>query len=386
MSRQRQKSRRGTISILAAVLTIVLIGMVAFSVDVGYVLTAKEEMQRTADAAALATCWEFGKKLSEGQSATDAANSARTTAIEYALYNAVTNTPMSVSPNSANDANGDVVFGYVADLGAGADSFQTGDANLYNAVRVRVRKDSSLNGEVPYFFARVFGMQGQVLTAEATAAIVRDANGFQAPADGSNLDLLPFALDLETWTSWTAGQGSDNWSWDPECEHVSAGSDGKLEINLYPQGTGSPGNRGTLDVGGADNSTCDVARQILDGVSPQDLQALADDGRKLEFDANGECDLNGDTGISVGVKEELAAIIGQPRIIPVFSTVVGPGNNAEYTIVKWCGIRIMAVKLTGPMSQKHVTIQAAPIILKGVIPSSDTGTSSYVYSSVVLVK
>jgi Flp pilus assembly protein TadG len=386
MRSQQQSTRRGTITILAAILMIVLIGMVAFSVDVGYVLTAKEEMQRTADAAALATCWEYGEKLSEGQTATNASQLARSTASDYASYNTVTNDPMYVSANAANDASGDVVFGYVSDLGTAADSFQTGDASLYNAVRVRVRKDSSLNGEVPYFFARVFGIQSQILNAEATAAIVRDVKGFETPADGSNLDLLPFALDLVTWNSWQAGTGSDNWSWDEASEHVSAGSDGKLEVNLYPQGTGSPGNRGTVDIGGANNSTCDIARQILDGISPQDMQALADSGRQLEFDASGELDLNGDTGISAGVKDELAAIIGEPRVIPVFSTVVGPGNNAEYTIVKWIGVRVMAVKLTGSMSQKHVTIQAAPIIAQGVIPSPTPGTSSSVYSPVALVK
>jgi Flp pilus assembly protein TadG len=371
---------------LAAVLSIVMIALVAFSVDIGYVLTAKEELQRTADAAALATCWEYGKQLSEGQTGANASLIARSTASDYASSNSVTNKPVYVSANNSNASDGDVVFGYISDLGAGADSFQTGDANLYNAVRVRVRKDTSLNGEVPYFFARVFGLQGQMLRAEATAAIVRDASGFQAPADGSNLEILPFALDLETWNSWAAGQGNDNYKWDAENEHVSAGSDGKLEINLYPQGTGSPGNRGTVDLGGANNSTCDIARQIVDGVSPQDLQAMADDGRQLEFDANGQLDLNGDTGISAGVKDELASIIGEPRVIPVFETVVGPGNNAEYTIVKWFGIRVMAVKLTGAMSKKYVTIQAAPIIVKGAIPSATTGTSAYVYSPVVLVK
>jgi Flp pilus assembly protein TadG len=386
MNLQQQATRRGTITVLAAILTIVLIGMVAFSVDVGYVLTAKEEMQRTADAAALATCWDFGKQLSEGQTVANASQLARTTASDYASNNQVTNDPMSVGANAANDAGGDVVFGFISDLGTGADDFQTGDASLYNAVRVRVRKDSSLNGEVPYFFARVFGMQGQMLNAAATAAIVRDVKGFETPADGSNLDILPFALDLTTWNNWLAGQGSDSWTWDAATEQVTAGSDGKLEINLYPQGTGSPGNRGTVDIGGANNSTADLSRQIVDGISPQDMQALTDSGRQLEFDANGQLGLNGDTGISAGVKDDLAAIIGEPRVIPVFSTVAGPGNNAEYTIVKWFGIRIMAVKLTGAMSNKYVTIQAAPIIVKGVIPSPTPGTSSYVYSPVALVK
>jgi Flp pilus assembly protein TadG len=386
MKRQRKELRRGAISVLAAILSIVMIAVVAFSVDIGYVLKAKEELQRTADAAALATCWEYGNQLSQGQTGANASLFARSTASDYASYNEVTGKPVYVSTNSSNDADGDVVFGYVSDLGAGADTFQTGDPNLYNAVRVRVRKDSSLNGEVPYYFARVFGLQGQMLRAEATAAIIRDVKGFQTPADGSNLAILPFALDLETWNIWTAGQGSDNYQWDPESEHVSTGSDSELEINLYPQGTGSSGNRGTVDVGEANNSTCDIARQIVDGISPQDMQALANDGRQLEFDANGHLALNGDTGISAGVKDELASIIGQPRVIPVFSTVVGPGNNAEYTIVKWIGIRIMDVKLTGAMSKKYVTIQSAPIILKGAIASETPGTSTNVFSPVVLVK
>jgi Flp pilus assembly protein TadG len=386
MKRQRKELRRGAISVLAAVLSIVMLAVVAFCVDIGYVLKSKEELQRTADATALATCWEYANRLSEGESSVAASLVARATTSEYASYNEVTGKPVYVNANASNDPNGDVVFAYVSDLGAGADTFQTGDPNLYNAVRVRVRKDSSLNGEVPYFFARVFGLQGQMLRAEATAAIIRDVKGFQTPSDGSNLQILPFALDLETWNSWNAGQGSDNYTWDAENEQVKSGSDGDLEINLYPQGTDSSGNRGTVDIGQANNSTCDISRQIVDGISPQDMQALADGGRQLEFDASGNLELNGDTGISAGVKDELASIAGQPRVIPVFSTVVGPGNNAEYTIVKWVGIRVMDVKLTGPMSKKYVTIQSAPIICKGATASETPGTSSNVYSPVVLVK
>lgn len=384
--RSKSTSRRGAISVLAALLIIVLLGTIAFCIDVGYVLTAKEELQRTADATALATCWEYAKQLSNGNTSDAATMAARTTAGEYAAHNNVTHAPLLLSTNAGNDPAGDVVFGYVSDLNAGADNFQTGNANLYNSARVRVRKDSSINNEVPYFFARVFGLQGQVLRAEATAAVVRDVSGFQTPADGSNLEILPFALDLDTWNNWMNGSGTDDWSWDPDSKQVSSGGDGKREVNLYPQGTGSPGNRGTVDIGGANNSTSDISRQITHGVSPGDMQALQNSGRQLEFNADGKLDLNGDTGISAGVKDELASIVGKPRIIPVFSKVVGPGNNAEYTIVKWQGIRIVDVKLTGPMSKKHVTIQAAPIVSKGVVPSPGTGTSSYVFSSVVLIK
>jgi Flp pilus assembly protein TadG len=368
---------------MAAILAVVLVGMVAFSVDIGYVLSAKEELQRSADAAALAACWDYGEKLGQGNTSANAALMARSTAVQYALLNSVTNSPMTVDPNTSNDPSGDVVFGYIADFSDSASALQTDNPALYNATRVTMHKTSSANGEVPYFFARVFGMTGQVLSATATAGIIRDIKGFQAPLGGGNLNILPFALDQATWNNLVNNSGNDQWQWNSSTSTSSAGSDGLVEVNLYPQGTGSPGNRGTVDIGGSNNSTADIARQILEGVSPDDL---AHHGGSLEFDASGKLPLNGDTGISAGVKDELASIIGQPRIIPIFETVSGNGNNANYSIVKWQGIRIMAVKLTGSMSQKHVTIQVCPVLTKGVIPSTTSGTSSYVFSPVVLVR
>ena len=155
-------------------------------------------------------------------------------------------------------------------------------------------------------------------------------------------------------------------------------------MNLYPQGTGSPGNRGTVDIGGANNSTADIARQIVHGISASDIQAL---GKQLNFGVNGSMTLNGDTGISAGVKDELASITGKPRIIPIFSNVSGNGNNATYTIVKWVGVRVMQVKLTGSMSTKSVTIQPSPIIARNfVISQTATSTSDYVYSPVILTQ
>jgi Flp pilus assembly protein TadG len=386
MKRQRnqlRQTRQGAITILAAILSVVLIGMVAFCVDIGYVLSAKEELQRTADASALAACWEFGKRISMGNSDSVAAAYARTTAAEYAAFNHVTGNEMDVDTNSCNHPAGGIVFGYVADFTDSQSPFQTGTTNGYNAVRIRLDKDSSANGEVPYFFARIFGMEGQDLHTEAIAGLVRDIRGFQAPAGGGNLDILPYALDLDTWNNFIANVGSDNYCWNSTTGTVCSGSDGWVEVNLFPQGTGSPGNRGTVDIGSSNNSTADIAQQIVEGISPADL---AYHGGQLVFDACGKIYLNGDTGISAGVKDELASIIGEPRIIPIFSSVSGNGNNATYTIVKWQGIRIMAVKLTGSMSQKHVTIQVAPVLTNGVIPGTTSGTSHYVYSPVVLVK
>ena len=54
LPRRTRGQRRGSITVLAAVFSIVMLGMVAFSVDIGYILSVKEELQRTADAAAMA--------------------------------------------------------------------------------------------------------------------------------------------------------------------------------------------------------------------------------------------------------------------------------------------------------------------------------------------
>lgn len=381
--RIQRKHRKGAVAVMAAILAIVMVGMVAFSVDIGYVLSAKEDMQRSADASALAACWEYGQRLADGHSSPDAAQFARLAAIQYAQLNGVTNHGMSIEANSSNSADGDVVFGYISDFTNSSSPFQTGNPSLYNAVKIRMHKQDSANGEVPYFFARVFGLNGQALHSTATAGIVRNVRGFRAPSDGSNLELLPYALDYDTWEDLVSNNSTDQWSWNEETNTSCPGSDGLAEVNLYPQGTGSPGNRGTVDIGGSNNSTADIARQILDGISPEDL---AHHGGELKFNDSGKLYLNGDTGISAGVKDELASIIGKPRIIPIFETVAGNGNNANYTIVKFQGIRIMTVKLTGPMSKKNVTIQVCPVLTKGAIQGTTAQSSEYVFSPVVLVQ
>src|SRR3954464_13362220 len=105
---QKRQARQGAITVLAAILSIVFIAMVAFSVDIGYVLSAKEELQRTADSSALAACWEYGQRLSKGSSVTASVGYARATAAQYASLNHVTNLPVSLDSNTSNNANGDV--------------------------------------------------------------------------------------------------------------------------------------------------------------------------------------------------------------------------------------------------------------------------------------
>ena len=379
-----RRHRRGSVIVLSAFLMTIMMGMVAFAMDLGFLVHARTELQRSADSSALASVWALidDSQLTPYPNMTYAINDARGMAAQYAAANPVLSDAPYVDQNPSNLTTGDVVIGHLADVtDADAEMVLTNPLN-FNAVQVRVQRTELVNGEVQFFFAGVLGSTSAAAQATATAAFDRDVRGFQTPGDGSNLGILPFALDEDTWNDLLAGLTDDDWFWDKVSETISSGSDGVLEVNLFPQGTGSPGNRGTIDIGSNNNSTNDIARQILDGVSPADM---AYHGGKLEFDENGELFLNGDTGISAGVKDELDQIKGEPRIIPIFREVNGPGNNAMYTIVKFVGIRIMEVKLTGQMSQKRVIIQPARMISKGTIPSVD-GTSDYVYSYPRLIR
>ena len=126
-----------------------------------------------------------------------------------------------------------------------------------------------------------------------------------------------------------SGGGTDDYSWNSTTKTISSGSDGVREVNLYPQGTGSPGNRGTVDIGSSNNSTADIARQILYGANAADLAQMPNG--QIALNSEGTLELNGDTGISAGVKDELAAIKGQPRVIPL--SIAEPASSSECVTV-----------------------------------------------------
>ena len=389
------RDRAGNISVFAALLTIVFAAMVAFAVDLGYLNNSKTELQRTADSAALAAASDLIYKGTPGTpvNLTTGIASARTDAVAYASRNPICSSAPSLSQS------GDIVIGYMANPRQPGAAMTFDNPNQFNAVQVTVNRTEQENGKVPYFFAKVFGMTGQSASASATAALINNAGGFQIPsgtAGAYNLPILPFALDNVTVGylmsgNYTAATGApvgltDNYSWNPSTQKVESGPDGILECNLFPQGTGSPGNRGTVKIGTTNNSTATVVSQILNGISSSDLSNYP--GGQLVLDSQCQLSLPGNPGISAGFKSALAAIEGQTRVIPVFSQVTGNGNNAQFTICQWMGIRVLDVNLTGSMSSKYLTVQPANVYVKqGVVPNtSGTQTSYAVYSPVWLVK
>lgn len=380
----RNRTRRGVIIPLTAFLMVFLIGIVAFAVDLGYVVTVQTEMQRAADGAAAAAAWDlYETSLASGSSnLTTEIGSARDTAVSFAASNRVDAAAPVLNPNTSNTPGGDVVIGYLPNDAQTTAEMNLLNANQSNAVQITLHKTAARNGEIALLFGRVFDRVGIGASATATAAFINNFSGFTTPSDGGNIEILPFALDENTWNSLLAGGGTDSFKWNTTWNRVEGGTDGIREMNLYPQGTGSPGNRGTVDIGGSNNSTSDLARQILHGISSDDLEHH---GGELRFNCQGALSLNGDTGISAGIKDELASIIGQKRIIPIFQSVSGPGNNAQYAITKFVGVRILDVVLTGKMSGKKLMVQPANMTVRGGIPSSGAQKTYAIYSPVRLV-
>jgi hypothetical protein len=353
-----------------------VIAFVALSVDMGMLYATKAEMQRAADAAAMAGAWRLlDEERLKGSPYEDVVNTdSRTEAANLAAANVVlTNAPI-VSPTD------DV------DLGVWNSHYGTIDfaaPDTFNAVSVWVRRDESHGGSIAMAFGKALGINAKDLSAYAVAGFEDSIGGFEVTSNSGNAQLLPFTLLDTSWEGLidaTVTNG-DNYSYDAETGAVTAGADGIPELNLYP-GAGaeqlSPGNFGTVDLGSAGNSSADIARQILEGVNAGDLSYF---GGSIQV----PIDLNGDTGLSAGFKDELEAIKGQARSIPIFESISGNGNNAMYKIVAWGGIRIMNVKLNGSMTSKRLIIQPAYVVDQTAVAGSG-GTSDYVYAPVQLIE
>jgi Flp pilus assembly protein TadG len=174
----RPNRRRGVIVVQVAVCLLVLLGFAALTVDVGAIYNARGDLQRTADAAALAAA---GMLSAHGQG--DPLDLARDAAVDYTGRNNVFQKSMSLDPQS------DIVFGR-AHYDADANSFSfTPDNEIPDAVRVRVRLTSnSPNGALSLHFSRLFGKSTAELSAEAIAIMVPRDIAIVADLSASHTD------------------------------------------------------------------------------------------------------------------------------------------------------------------------------------------------------
>ncbi|NOX59538.1 MAG: VWA domain-containing protein [Planctomycetes bacterium] len=151
-----------------------IIGFAALSVDVGSMYNAKGDLQRTADAAALAAASKLSA-FDEGNPTT----LARAEALLYAEQN-------DVFGRSVTLDGSDVEFGRAVLVPGGGYDFEPTSVNP-DAVRVRVRlTEGSSNGALSLYFARIFGYDTADIDAEAIAMLVPRDIAIVADLSGSH--------------------------------------------------------------------------------------------------------------------------------------------------------------------------------------------------------
>jgi hypothetical protein len=148
-----QKSRRGAIVVLVALMIIVFLASVAFSVDVSYMQLTRTKLRSATDAAARAA----GEGLSREQDL----DYARQAAKDIAAANHVGGEPLLLEDS-------DIVFGKSTQMSSGAWGFVPNGQPI-NAVRVFGRRTREApSGSVPTFFGRVFNVLDFQPTQAAT--------------------------------------------------------------------------------------------------------------------------------------------------------------------------------------------------------------------------
>lgn len=377
-----EHSRKGGILVLSAACIVVLCALTAFAVDIGYITLTKAQLQNASDAAALAGAADLTSGLGwQNTLAATAETNARQSAVTIAgLNKAAGNEGVFL------DSTRDVRFGnrsWNGDSNAWVNSWGT---QPYNIIEVTAHRDQPGNGGdrmLSLFFAPVIGTNTAVLTTKTVAGLTGVGGFYLSPSSTLRAGILPIAFDKPSWDALLASGGPDNYKYNPTTGAITSGSDGVPEFDLYPYGNQdlTPGNRGTVTIGPPNNSTATLNRQILQGLNANDLSYYPNNTLSVN---PGPLYLKGNPGLSAGIKDALDTIKGEPRSIPIFTSVTGQGNNTTYTIVKFVGIRILYVRLTG--GDKKVIVQPAPYIEPTGVSSQSSSTSDYVFAPVKILQ
>src|SRR5262245_3351774 len=254
---QHQARHRGAVIPLFAILLVPLLGMLAFSIDIGYIALVRTDLQTAADAAALAGAEKlqalYVQYAMPGQpyrstiltnATTNTPGSPMDTAEKFASYNKAGNVTIRVRDQ-------DVSFGFVDGNGAYHANYNGAGlgGGFPNSITVIARRDRIQNSPVSLFFGPVFGFATKELEATATATVYSgDATSLQA-IPGVNAHILPVALDMNVWQKfYQTGQSPDG--------QIYYAPNGYPQLLIYPLGpwdsaraTNTPGSFGLIDVG-----------------------------------------------------------------------------------------------------------------------------------------
>jgi len=369
---------RGVITVAVAICLIALIGFTALAVDAGMILLARVELQRAADACALAAIEEL--EYDFAGTGYNNADAALVQAKQFATLNPVLGEKLGLNSTT------DVQFGYF-NLDAG--TFKPGTTPA-NAVLVKAgRTKNSVSGPISLNFMPALGRDTADVYATALA-VMDDRVGRITPPFGG---LLPFVIRDDLYADQVAN-GPDRWTFDGSTGSPVETTDGVPEVTLFPNKikadgtTDGAGNYGLLNIGVENAGVSDLNVQIENGVTSEEL-ALETGSSELDFvDDSGNprtYEITGTPGISGGISFALETRLGQVVSFFTFSTVAESGSNATYTINSIRFARVMEVDLTG--KAKGFILQ--PVVYDGPGVETDPNapsTNGMITRTVLLVR
>ena len=163
--------------VLAALLMILMVGMIAFAMDIGYIVLVRSQLQTAADSAAMAAAAVMGGEP----------DMAVKTACQYAAYH-------TAGGENVRLSEGDIELGIWDTKSRSFVPLTTAG----NAVRVTARRDTASGGETPLFFAKIFGHDSFNMSASAVAT----AN----PRDIVFVVDLSGSMNDDTEPAWATGE------------------------------------------------------------------------------------------------------------------------------------------------------------------------------------
>ena len=153
---QGARRRRAIVAVKVAVMSTVLIGFAALSIDLSMMYLVRGELQAAADSSALAGASGYVTDemmaVRLGDSENVPSSIIRGRASEYSQLNKTLGDPTLLE-------GADITSGWVNLTAHDFDLHTNAAAAQFNAVEVYARRtESGLNGSVPYMFAKIFGI------------------------------------------------------------------------------------------------------------------------------------------------------------------------------------------------------------------------------------
>jgi len=275
-SRSRD-TQRGQILVIVAGGVITLLMLAGLVLDGGIAFLNKRDGQNAADTAAMAA----SRLIAEDQ--TDAAISYQSSVI-YSGIDATVDANGCDGAGTPCTWEANYVDKWYADLG---DVTNTGVGIPANTVGVRV----NVNRRPGTFLARLAGIQSWNVDSHAIAVAV-------SPTTAPPGQLLPIALKQNSGDPYVPGQVYD-----------------------LTDGKDIPGGFGYISWDGSNDPN-----SLADSICEPDNPAFT-----MPTTFTGDPGKSNSTGVRACLDYWINT--GQTVLIPIYSTVVGPGNNAVYTIV-----------------------------------------------------